>query len=169
MPCDYSKYPVNWPEIRQAILERAENKCELCGAENHQPHPITGSRVVLTIAHIDQNRENNKPWNLLALCQRCHLKIDLPFKMRGRIQRMEEQAKGKTENVLVSYNDELIKGIAKEIIEKIKDYLGRHDINDSGIDVHITTDIQPGQPYEIKVLTTIYQNNEVKLRMRRRV
>jgi 5-methylcytosine-specific restriction endonuclease McrA len=36
MPCDYSKYPANWKsEIRPAILERAEHKCELCGLQNH--------------------------------------------------------------------------------------------------------------------------------------
>jgi hypothetical protein len=35
MPCDYSKYPPNWKtEIRKRILERAENRCELCGAKN---------------------------------------------------------------------------------------------------------------------------------------
>ena len=84
MPCDYSKYPEDWKEIRQTILERAENKCELCGAENYKPHWKTGNKVILTIAHIDQDRENNKEWNLLALCQRCHLKIDLPYKIRKR-------------------------------------------------------------------------------------
>ncbi len=36
MPCDYSKYPENWfAEIRPAILERAEDHCELCGVQNH--------------------------------------------------------------------------------------------------------------------------------------
>lgn len=35
MPCDYSKYPSNWKsEIRPAILERAEYKCEECGVGN---------------------------------------------------------------------------------------------------------------------------------------
>lgn len=35
MPCDYKKYPPNWEtEIRPQILERAGNRCELCGAEN---------------------------------------------------------------------------------------------------------------------------------------
>jgi hypothetical protein len=37
MPCDYSKYPSNWKkEIRPRILERAENRCELCGAANKE-------------------------------------------------------------------------------------------------------------------------------------
>lgn len=33
-------------------------------------------RVVLTIAHLDQDRTNNDPANLAALCQRCHLRHD---------------------------------------------------------------------------------------------
>lgn len=28
------RYPENWKEIRQKILERADNKCEFCGIEN---------------------------------------------------------------------------------------------------------------------------------------
>ena len=36
MPCDYSKYPINWKsEIRPAILERAKNRCEKCGVQNY--------------------------------------------------------------------------------------------------------------------------------------
>lgn len=37
MPCDYSKYPSNWREIRAQILERADNRCEFegCGLPNH--------------------------------------------------------------------------------------------------------------------------------------
>jgi len=34
-------------------------------------------RVILTIAHLDHNRYNNRFWNLKCLCQRCHLKHDL--------------------------------------------------------------------------------------------
>ena len=36
MPIDYSKYPTNWKtEIVPRILKRANNKCEICGLENH--------------------------------------------------------------------------------------------------------------------------------------
>jgi hypothetical protein len=36
MPIDYSKYPKNWKtEIVPRILLRANNKCEICGLENH--------------------------------------------------------------------------------------------------------------------------------------
>lgn len=57
MPVNWSLYPANWKtEIRPAILERTGNCCEgspaypECRAENHEPHPVTGSRVVLSSA-----------------------------------------------------------------------------------------------------------------------
>jgi len=35
MPIDYSRYPKNWkPEIVPRILNRADNKCEVCGVAN---------------------------------------------------------------------------------------------------------------------------------------
>ena len=35
MPIDYLKYPPNWKtEIRPAILDRANNCCEVCGVPN---------------------------------------------------------------------------------------------------------------------------------------
>lgn len=81
-PENKGRYHANWKSIRAEILARAGNCCEGtpiypdCRAENYQPHPVTGSRVVLTIAHLDQLPENNNPKNLRALCQRCHLAYD---------------------------------------------------------------------------------------------
>ena len=46
--------------------------------------PIKYFIIVLTIAHLDQNIKNNKPENLRALCQRCHLKHDAKHKARNR-------------------------------------------------------------------------------------
>ena len=83
MPCDYSKYPPDWSEVRARILERASNRCEWCGAENSAPHPITGSRVVLTVAHIEnQDPMDCRERNLAALCQRCHNRLDGPMRLR---------------------------------------------------------------------------------------
>ncbi|HRD65688.1 MAG TPA: hypothetical protein PKY50_05985 [Candidatus Competibacter sp.] len=81
-PENIARYPKNWAtEIRPAILERAGHACERCGAVNYQPNPQTGSRVILTVAHIhDQNPENCDPSNLQALCQRCHNRLDAPMR-----------------------------------------------------------------------------------------
>jgi len=89
MPIDYKKYPSNWGWIRSCIVARAGGKCELCNAENGKPHWKSGSKVVLTVAHIDQDVNNNKKYNLLALCQRCHLRIDMPYKIKKRKEKKE--------------------------------------------------------------------------------
>jgi len=31
LPENKDRYPANWPEIRQSILDRAGNCCEICG------------------------------------------------------------------------------------------------------------------------------------------
>lgn len=112
MPIDYSQYPSNWfTEIRPAILLRADNKCEECGAPNHEiiyrpikgkqdwkPFPnsmegeamsldgIKATKIILTIAHLDHDKENHDVplERLKALCQRCHLKYDLPRHIANR-------------------------------------------------------------------------------------
>lgn len=74
MPIDYKEYHPKWSLISYLIrFIRAKNKCEECGAENYKPHPVTGSKVILTVAHLDHTKTNNRFWNLKALCQRCHL------------------------------------------------------------------------------------------------
>lgn len=85
MPINYKEYHPKWKLISKLIrFRRAQNKCEFCGAENYQPHPITGSRVVLTVAHLDHDITNNRFNNLAALCQRCHLRLDLPHHINNR-------------------------------------------------------------------------------------
>jgi len=110
------KYLNNWKEIRENILKRAENRCELCFSPNNhlgfrseigiflpmydlyiyendeielrkwivnefESEPI---KIVLTIHHIDGNINNNDKHNLIALCQRCYLRLDLPYKLKKR-------------------------------------------------------------------------------------
>lgn len=90
---DWTRYPTNWKEISQTIRARAENQCEGspvypdCRAANGQPHPVTGSRVVLTVAHLDHDPGNCDPENLRCLCQRCHLTYDAPHHARTRKKR----------------------------------------------------------------------------------
>jgi len=83
-PINYFLYPKNWKEIRNKILERAKNCCELCGAENYKPHWKTRSKVILTVHHINFDINDNRIYNLLALCQRCHLKLDIGQKIKNR-------------------------------------------------------------------------------------
>lgn len=53
MPCDYKKYDMNWKNIRKVILQRADNKCELCNADNYKSHWKTKSRVILKEKYIE--------------------------------------------------------------------------------------------------------------------
>lgn len=81
-PENKARYPKDWRRIADSIRERAQQRCEgspaypECRAPNGDPHPVTGSRVVLTVAHLDHTPENCEPQNLKAMCQRCHLTYD---------------------------------------------------------------------------------------------
>lgn len=56
--------------LHNAVREQADGKCIRCG---HVHEVVTG--YVLTVHHFDGNKANNEWWNLMALCQRCHLKV----------------------------------------------------------------------------------------------
>mgnify|MGYP003643529883 CR=1 FL=1 len=71
-------YPDDWKEIAEAIKDDAEWRCERCKHAH-----CTKTAHVLTVHHLDGDKANCEPWNLAALCQRCHLTI------QGRI-RMEQ-------------------------------------------------------------------------------
>jgi 5-methylcytosine-specific restriction endonuclease McrA len=100
MPFHKERYPKNWKEISLRIRARSGGKCEFCGAENYKPHPLTGSKVVLTVAHLDHDPMNCdgmenveeiesvpllpiKKSNLRALCQKCHLTYDAKHHARN--------------------------------------------------------------------------------------
>lgn len=84
MPCDYKDYPPNWKAISLSIVRRENNCCRLCNAENGKPHWKTGSKVVLTVAHFNHNVKDSRPYNLAALCQRCHNIIDMVHRVDNR-------------------------------------------------------------------------------------
>jgi len=88
-PENVARYPADWPEISRRIrFERAGGRCEClgeCGRNTHtgqcpnrhgDPAYGTGSRVVLTVAHLDHTPENCEDSNLKAMCQGCHLHYD---------------------------------------------------------------------------------------------
>jgi N6-adenosine-specific RNA methylase IME4 len=87
-PENKSRYPAEWSAISLRIRKvRAGDRCECqgeCGHDhagrcpevNGQSHSITGSGVVLTVAHLDDTPEHCADENLRAMCQRCHLAYD---------------------------------------------------------------------------------------------
>jgi 5-methylcytosine-specific restriction endonuclease McrA len=104
MPIDYKNYPENWKWLSKQIIKDAGNRCELCYAPNcasiardkdnlypwYYPAPWEDKKrttVVLTVHHIDSNKQNSKKQNLIALCQRCHLRLDLQKHMANRAKK----------------------------------------------------------------------------------
>lgn len=79
-----SLYPDNWKKISLEVRRKARGRCEICDALNGKPHPITGSKVVLTVHHLDFDPGNNEHWNLIALCQRCHNRLDRKWRAKNR-------------------------------------------------------------------------------------
>jgi len=92
MPMKRENYPSNWEEISLAVREEAGWRCEFCGAENGKPNPITGSKVVLTVAHLNHDTHDNRRENLRALCQRCHLNWDKEYHRAHRLEREKRNA-----------------------------------------------------------------------------
>lgn len=115
----YSRYPADWKQISFAIRrDRAHWCCEWCGAVNTEPHPVTGSRVVLTVAHLGvphadgrpgdkHDKSDCRPENLAALCQRCHLNYDRQDHLdraavtRARKRRDRDAARGSVQLSLI--------------------------------------------------------------------
>ena len=85
-PENKALYPPDWTAISRRIRERSGGQCECkgecrrhtgrCRALNRQPHPRTGSEVVLTVAHLNHQPQDCRPENLRAFCQACHLSYD---------------------------------------------------------------------------------------------
>ena len=84
-----ARYPKDWKQIVLRIRVRSGNCCEgspaypSCRVKNGEPHPITGSVVVLTVAHLDHVPENCAEENLKHWCQRCHNTYDMPHRKRN--------------------------------------------------------------------------------------
>lgn len=105
MPCDYSRYPANWPEISYEIrFIRGQGRCECtgecgthtgrCEAVHGEEHPLTKSIVIITTAHLGaphadgtpgdkHDKMDVRPVNLKGMCQRCHLLFDLDDHIRN--------------------------------------------------------------------------------------
>ena len=88
-PENRDRYPKEWPSIAKAVKDAAGWACvgspafPNCRAVHGQPHPKTGSKVIITVAHLDHQPENCIDDNLRAWCQRCHNTYDAPMRRQG--------------------------------------------------------------------------------------
>lgn len=101
-PENRARYPRTWKAMVAAARERSGDRCECdgkcgldhggrCDAVNGQPHPSTGSKVVLTLAH-----EHGVPLEetgierMFHACQQCHNRYDAPMRRAGIAARARE-------------------------------------------------------------------------------
>ena len=82
-------YPKDWGLRRRFILEhRSRGRCEWCGAADREPHPVTGSEVVLTLTQVwDRDAEKLSLLNLAGLCQRCHNRWNARDRLARRVRK----------------------------------------------------------------------------------
>lgn len=79
-----------WQTIRVTTRQRSGDCCEGspkypdCRAANGEPHPETGSIVVLTVAHLNHDPADNDPANHKHWCQRCHNTYDQAHRAETR-------------------------------------------------------------------------------------
>lgn len=64
------KYPNNWQEISSKTKQAAEWTCAHCSIKQGE-----NPRNNITVHHLDYDTFNNKPSNLITLCQKCHLRL----------------------------------------------------------------------------------------------
>ena len=81
-------YPKRWPKIAERVRRLNRYRCERCRHPS-RPHTEEWNRPcdelcthggppklrVLTVHHLDGDKSNCRLWNLVALCQVCHLQI----------------------------------------------------------------------------------------------
>ena len=64
------EYLSDWADLAKLVKDAAGWRCVRCD----HPHDRSTWHV-LTVHHLDGNKANSAWWNLLALCQRCHLSV----------------------------------------------------------------------------------------------
>ena len=70
----YNPYPEEWTDVlKESIRMRDKYVCQLC--EIHEDE-LQGRFKHLSVHHIDYNKENCNPDNLITLCKSCHIKTN---------------------------------------------------------------------------------------------
>jgi hypothetical protein len=104
LPFDPRRYPPDWKRISLEVRARSGGRCECagecgrahatrCEARQGAPAPVSGKRVILTVAHLwrgpcapcaARDFKCGEPEHLKAMCQACHLAYDLPHHVARR-------------------------------------------------------------------------------------
>lgn len=76
-------------QLKLKILKRDKYKCCECNS----------SGIYLHIHHIDYNKKNNRPTNLISLCNSCHSKTISPKKRKFWKERLSKKIEKKYNNI----------------------------------------------------------------------
>lgn len=105
---DIKSYSPDWRDIvRPQILKRDNYKCVRCGVRHKAKVYLDSSKnyievdnfteqwaiargfkvqtIYLNVCHLDHNKENNDPSNLVSMCPRDHSKMDAEHKKMMRL------------------------------------------------------------------------------------
>lgn len=63
-------YPPHWPAVARDVKDAAGWTCARC---SHRHEPESGH--TLTVHHFNGRASDLRRWNLMPLCQRCHLSV----------------------------------------------------------------------------------------------
>lgn len=67
-------YPVDWTKkLKKDIRKRDGYICKTCGISQNE---LIGRFKVLDVHHIDYDKKNCDPVNLISLCKKCHVKTN---------------------------------------------------------------------------------------------
>ncbi len=67
-------YPIDWTEtLKESIRQRDDYVCQECGIHIDE---LIGKIKKLDIHHIDYDKKNCNPINLITLCRSCHVKTN---------------------------------------------------------------------------------------------
>jgi hypothetical protein len=70
----FEDYGIEWTDIlRQSIRERDGYACKKCGINQSE---LLGMHKKLSVHHIDYDKKNLDPKNLITLCVSCHMKTN---------------------------------------------------------------------------------------------
>lgn len=70
----FESYPTDWTDdLRESIRKRDDYICKICGI--HQDE-LRGWNEKLDVHHINYDKDNLNPDNLISLCRSCHTKTN---------------------------------------------------------------------------------------------
>jgi len=97
MPFRRERYPDDWEEIsltfgrgrvasasvKASVAYTAHIQARRCEEQNGRLARWANGKVALTVAHLNHDTTDNRPENLKAMCQRCHLRYDAKHHARS--------------------------------------------------------------------------------------